>query len=206
MKTVLILSVFASAIVSGRAEPSSRITASNWSGNYTPCSRHDDLLTHTHVDLAVRFSTVNAELAGQFARALQFWSGVLDLDWHEVQSEDCAIQLVDGTPALFDFCVCMSAKAHLPDRSDFQGWVAFNPRMKLTPQEMFFDSVHEIGHLLGLAHNPSESSVMYYFGTDRAASLNAADLSTLAARHQLRSDVALHKGGVKIIPARVVPR
>jgi hypothetical protein len=171
----------------------------NWSGSYAPCSRHADLLNRQHVDLAVRISTSNTVLAQQFAKAMEFWTGVLDLEWHEVNSQDCAIQVVDGTPALFDFCMCMSAKSQLPDRPAFQGWIAFNPRLNLTPNEMFLDSVHEIGHLLGLPHNPSDSSVMFSLGVDKPASLNAADLETLAAQHQLRPYISLRKGGLKEI-------
>src|ERR1700722_2590293 len=158
----------------------------NWTGRYAPCSHHSDLLNRQHVDLGVRISTSNAILAQEFARALDFWSGVLDIEWHEVDSEDCAIQVVDGSPAVFDFCVCLSARSQLPDRSGFQGWIAFNPRMKLTKHEMFLDSVHEIGHLLGLPHNPSNSSVMFYLGHDKDTALEGADLKTLGEQHQLR--------------------
>jgi len=171
----------------------------NWSGRYAPCNRHGDLLSRQHVDLAVRISTSNTALAEQFARALDFWTGVLDLDWHPVDSEDCAIQLVDGTPALFDFSVGLSAKAQFPDRPAFQGWVAFNPRLNLTKEEMFLDSVHEIGHLLGLEHNPEDTSVMFYSEGDKAPSLNTADLEALAERHQLRPHLALNRRSVNVM-------
>ena len=121
---------------------------------------------------------------------MEFWSGVLDIDWHEESSDDCAIQVVDGTPSLFDFCLCLSARAQSPDQPAFQGWVAFNPRMKLSREEMYLDSVHEIGHLLGLQHNPNDSSVMFYFGLGKMVSLDAHDLRSLASRHQLRASIA----------------
>jgi hypothetical protein len=142
-----------------------------------------------HADLGVRINTGDALLAQQFARAMDFWASVLDLEWHEVDTDDCAIQLVDGTPSLFDFCLCMSARAQSPDQPLFQGWVAFNPRLKLTTEEMFLDSVHEIGHLLGLQHNSNDSSVMYYFGLEHRVSLDEADLESLAARHALRPHI-----------------
>ena len=138
------------------------------------------------MSLGVKISTSDAALAKQFKNAMNFWSEVLDLDWHEVNTEDCAVQLVDGTPALFDFCSRLSAKAHLPDRSAFQGWIAFNPALKLSERQMFMDSVHEIGHLLGLTHNTRTSSIMYYLQDDKPASLDAADLEALTLRHQLR--------------------
>jgi hypothetical protein len=162
----------------------------NWEGRYAPCSRHADLLSREHVDLAVRFSTSNSMLAQQFAKAMDFWREVLDLDWHEVDSDDCAIQLVDGSPALFNFCACMSARSQLPDRPAFQGWIAFNPRFELTKHEMFLDSVHEIGHLLGLPHNADDSSVMFSFGVEKPVSLDATDLDILSTRHLLRANLS----------------
>jgi Matrixin len=100
------------------------------------------------------------------------------------------MQLVDGTPSLFNWCVCMSARSQLPDREDFQGWIAFNPRFKLSKDGMFLDSVHEIGHVFGLSHNADQSSIMSTFGRDeRPAWLDAADLDELAGRHTLRPGI-----------------
>jgi hypothetical protein len=193
VKPLAFLVLFILPPLAGAAE----VSPPNWGGGYAPCNRHTDLLTREHVDLGVRLNTSNAVLALQFARAMDFWTGVLDLEWHEVNSEDCAIELVDGTPALFDFCLCLSAKSQFPDRQAFQGWVAFNPRMKLTRNQMFLDSVHEIGHLLGLTHNPSDSSVMFYFGLNKSTSLDAADLEALATRHRLRPRISpLQKSSV----------
>lgn len=158
----------------------------NWSGQYSPCNRHLDLLKRSHVDLGVRISTSNPALGAQFEQAMRFWSGVVDLDWHAVDdTQDCAIQLVDGTPGLFDNSAT-AARSQFPDRPAFQGWVAFNPDSRLTEHEMFVISVHEIGHLLGLPHNPSGSSVMYFFDLEGSPSLDAADLNELADRHKLR--------------------
>lgn len=154
-----------------------------------PCERHSDLLSYGHVDLGVRLSTSNTGLARQFARAMDFWAGVVDMDWHEVDSDECSIQIVDGLPSLFDVhdgCACIAARSQYPDRARFEGWVAFNPAVKFTTHEMFLDSVHEIGHLLGLPHNPSSSSVMFFSDFDQDVSLNAADLEALAAKHKLR--------------------
>lgn len=169
----------------------SAVAPANWTGKYAPCERHDDLLGHDHLDLAVRISTTNTVLAEQFENALNFWSGILDLNWHEVgASDECSMQLVDGTPSLFNWCVCMSARSQLPDRENFQGWIAFNPRFKLSKDAMFFDSVHEIGHMLGLAHNPDESSIMFSFGDEeKNAWLDSSDLDELAMRHTLRPGI-----------------
>ena len=178
-------------------------SSANWTGKYAPCNRHSDLLSPERMDLAVRISTSDTILAQQFERALEFWTGVLDFEWHKVDSEECSIQLLDGTPSLFDWCTCMSARSQFPDQAAFQGWIAFNPRVKLNKQEMFLDSVHEIGHLLGLAHNVNESSVMYSSELTKSTMLNAADLDALALRHKLRPGF-LEKGGMAGV--RVVER
>ena len=172
----------------------------NWSGNYPPCNRHDDLLSRERVDLGIRISTSNATFARQFKQAMEFWSGVLDLTWHDDDSPNCSIQLVDGEPELFESsgsCSCVSARSQLPDRPAFQGWIAFNTGAKLTERQMFLVSVHEIGHLLGLPHNSSGSSVMFFFGLDGSESLDTNDLAALATRHKLRAGV-LEKGVIFI--------
>jgi len=179
-------------------------TPANWTGKYSTCERHEDLLSHEHLDIAVRISTANPVLAEQFENALDFWSGILDLDWHEVGVDaECSMQLVDGTPSLFDWCVCMSARAQLPDRGNFQGWIAFNPRFKLSKDAMFLDSVHEIGHVLGLAHNPDESSIMSAFGDEeKSARLDSADLHELAVRHTLRPGIPGAGGRASVVVRR----
>jgi hypothetical protein len=176
----------------------------NWSGEYPPCNRHLDLVSHQHMDLGVRIATSNAVLARQFARAMEFWGSVLDLEWHEVDSEDCSIQLVDGTTDVFspiDTCGCVSARSQIPERLAFEGWVAFNPRVRLTEREMFLVSIHEIGHLLGLQHNASGSSVMFYLGLDDPLSLDLADLQALADRHRLRTGLFERNGLTVAVPA-----
>lgn len=160
-------------------------TPSNWTGRYAPCGGHDKLLSHNHIDLGVRVSSANPVLDRAFLRAMDFWAGVIDMNWHQVSSEDCAIELVDGAKSLFD-TPGVAARSQYPDRADFEGWVAFNPASKLTEQQMFVISVHEIGHLLGLPHNPNGSSVMYFFTLDESVWLDSADLKALAARHKLR--------------------
>ncbi len=180
-------------------------SSQNWSGDYAPCNHHNDVLSREHLDLGVRISTSNALLAREFERAVDFWRGVLDLDWHEEDSLNCSIQLVDGAPELFRLtggCACISARSQIPDLPAFEGWIAFNPAAKLTAKEMFKVSVHEIGHLLGLPHNPSGSSVMFSFGLDGFGLLDAADLDALASRHKLRPSI-LEKGSVKITPLTI---
>lgn len=200
--TLLILSLYlAMSLGTARA-------ASNWKGPYAPCTHHGDLLTREHVDLGVKISTSNPGLARQFRRAMDFWSEVLDVDWHEVASEDCSIQLVDGTPEVFSFegaCSCAVARSQFPEQSDFQGWIAFNPTLESSPEEMFRDAVHEIGHLFGLHHNPDISSVMFFSDFGQTVSLDGADLKALGAQHKLRMERSKSKspnGAVPILAFR----
>jgi hypothetical protein len=136
------------------------------------------------MELGVRISTANPVLATEFERALAFWAGILDMTWHEDNTTGCAIQLIDGDPGLFSDG--SFAKAQLPWAEHFEGWVAFDPRAPLTRKEMYHGSVHEIGHLLGLQHNPRASSVMCAEDDNGRESLDVTDLTSLTARHKLR--------------------
>jgi hypothetical protein len=160
-------------------------TAANWSSNYPPCNRHSELLRQGHLDLGVRVATTNPSLAEQFRRAMDSWASILDLDWHEDDTENCSIQLVDGKRELFQLPV-IAARSQLPDRLDFQGWIAFNPAQTLNEAEMFRIAVHEIGHILGLQHSSNAMSVMYGFDLEGLKWLDPTDLAALATRHKLR--------------------
>jgi hypothetical protein len=137
------------------------------------------------MDLGVRFATENSVLADQFRRALDMWATILDLDWHEDNTRSCAIQLMDGQRDLFPIRA-IAARAQFPDRLDFQGWIAFNPGLKLSEDELYEISLHEIGHIFGLLHSSNAASVMYGFDLDGPRSLDQADMAALAARHKLR--------------------
>jgi hypothetical protein len=159
-------------------------TPANWSANYPPCNRHSELLKRGHMDLGVRVSTANATLAEQFRRALDSWARIIDLTWHEEDTQNCSIELVDGDRALFE--QHMAARSQLPDRLDFQGWIAFNPAEVLSGTELYRISVHEIGHMLGLRHSANDISVMYGLDLNGLDWLDPADLAALATRHKLR--------------------
>src|SRR5579863_3439579 len=94
-------------------------TPVNWSANYPPCNRHSELLKQGHMNLGVRVATANPVLAEQFRRALDSWARVLDLDWHEDDTQNCAIQLIDGGFELFQ-PTAIAARSQLPDLLDFQ--------------------------------------------------------------------------------------
>ncbi len=158
--------------------------ASNWGGEFEPCERRSELLKHDHMDLGVRFSTSNPDLAKQFRRAMNFWATVVDLSWYEDDSSSCSLQLVDGHTTLFRNGTV--ARSQFTEWDNFQGWIAFDPTAPLTRTEMFLTSVHEIGHILGLKHNPSPKSIMYFLDLEGPEMLETEDLVSLASHHKLR--------------------
>ncbi len=160
-------------------------TPTNWSANRPPCDRHSELLKQGHMDLGVRIATTNPFLAEQFRRAMDSWAKILDLDWHEDDTQNCSIQLFDGDRELFQ-PVHVAARSQLPDRHDFQGWIAFNPSQTLSETELYRISVHEIGHMLGLQHSSNAISVMYFLDLEGLEWLDPADLAALARHHRLR--------------------
>jgi hypothetical protein len=174
----------------------------NWSAKYPPCDRHAELLRPEHMDLGVRLATSNRVLAEQFRRAMDSWASILDMDWHEDDTRNCSIQLIDGEHKLFQ-SAAMAARSQLPDRSDFQGWIAFNPGKTLSEIELYRISVHEIGHVLGLQHSSNAMSIMYSFDLDGQDWLDPTDLATLATHHKLR--IATLDKPVKVDDKRSVP-
>ncbi len=187
--SVFARALFLLAMAAVAAFAASPAPAANWTGKYEAVrSAFPELARWGHTELGVRLSSSNPALNRQFTRAMEFWSQVVDFDWHEENSDACAVQLVDGAKNLFE-TPGVAARAQNPDKTGFEGWVAFNPAARLTEHEMFIISVHEIGHLLGLEHNSDGSSVMYFFDLDDLACLDAADLKALGDRHTLRTGV-----------------
>jgi matrixin len=156
----------------------------NWTGPYTACNQHGELLRRDGMDLGVKFSTSSPELEQQFRQALSFWAEVLDMSWHEDDTSSCSIQLVDGTPEILKRTIV--ARSQFTDWEDFQGWIAFSPTAKLSQNELYLTAVHEIGHMLGLKHNPDARSVMYFLDLEGQEYLDTTDLALLASRHKLR--------------------
>ena len=174
----------------------------NWSANYPPCNRHSELLRQGHMNLGVRVATANPVLAEQFRHAMETWANILDLDWHEDNSENCSIQLVDGERQLFQ-PAAVAARSQLPDRPLFDGWIAFNPSQSLSAIELYRISLHEIGHVLGLQHNSNAMSVMYSFDLEDQEWLDLSDLAALATHHKLR--IATRNKPVKLTWTKAGP-
>ena len=169
----------------------------NWSGAFEPCERRSELLKRNHMHLGVRISTSNRLMAKEFKRAMDFWATIVDMTWYDEETSSCSLQLVDGTSSILKNATV--ARSQFTDWSNFQGWIAFDAKAPLTPDEMYLTAVHEICHILGLKHNPSPNSVMYYLDLRGREVLDRSDLLALAARHKLRI-ASLEK------PVRIPPR
>ena len=156
----------------------------DWSGDFPPCDRNHELLKRDRMHLGVRFSASDPLVSEAFARALDFWGTVVEMEWHEENTRSCSLHVVAGPPELFQSKE--AARAQFPGSPSFQGWIAINPQVVLSAEEQYLLAVHELGHLLGLHHNPSARSVMYFFCFEGPVRLDGTDLAALAARHKLR--------------------
>ena len=80
------------------------------------------------------------------------------------------------------------ARAQFPDRLIFQGWVAIDSRASayLAGNEATATWIHEIGHLFGLKHNPSATSIMFFIDVDTSSKLDSQDLRAISSLHALR--------------------
>jgi len=163
----------------------------NWSGPYADSGHSDELLKTGHMDVGVRIATSNPILAREARRAVNFWSTVLDMSWHEVDDpKAAAIQFVDGTPQILMGNI---AQSQFPDWRRFQGLIALDPKTRLTglmtAQDtlVFYVMAHEIGHLWGLRHIKDDpSSLMYKDLVCGTEVLDSDSLATLRARHAVR--------------------
>jgi hypothetical protein len=139
------------------------------------------------MSVGVRYDVSDEVIIQQFHRAFEFWARILDADFYDEQSHSCAVAVVNATTALLNSSSVV-ARAQLPDRSDFQGLVAIDPdvRKHLDDGEAVATWIHEIGHLVGLKHNPSSESLMYFLNVDSKSTLDSNDLRRLALLHALR--------------------
>jgi hypothetical protein len=164
----------------------------NWTGPYQPCLNSAELKKTGHMSIGVRYDISDRHVIQQFHQAFDFWSRLLDVEFHDEQSIFCAVAILDGKKAVLDQKGVV-ARAQLPDRLEFHGWIAVDPRAStyLADDEAVAIWTHEIGHLLGLKHNPSAVSLMYYIDADATSKLDSMDLHALAVLLSFRSNTVI---------------
>jgi hypothetical protein len=142
------------------------------------CQNAAILQSPFHLELGVRFSTHDPRIVEQAGRALKRWSEIADMSWHRDDSNHCSIDIEDGTSAAWD---------EIAEANAQKGSITFASGGELTANELFLTAFHEIGHLLGLQHNPSPHSVMYWIDIRGDEVLDGSDIRALAATHALRA-------------------
>jgi len=160
--------------------------SANWTGPYEPCRNSGELKRWGYLRIGVRYDISDRLMIQEFHKAFAFWAKALDAEFYDDQSTSCAIAIVAGTHDLLSGLAV--ARAHLPDRANFQGWIAVDPKAStyLSYGEAVGTWSHEIGHLLGLKHSTSPLSVMYVIDVDATSRLDSADLRALSRLHTLR--------------------
>lgn len=150
------------------------------------CGRHSELQKHGHLSIGVRFDTGNRQLHKQFARAMNFWQTILDMDWHvDNNPATCVIEVIESKVGFAADDIAMA----YPDT----GVIAFTPAFEWSDKGRREVAFHEVAHLMGLAHNPNDLSVMGpYQGDESILFLDSHDIAALSRLHALRSIPVLH--------------
>jgi Matrixin len=169
-----------------RAQESPR---ANWTSADTPCAKYNDLGMRLLGNIGVKVDA-KAPWADGFRRALSFWNTVLAANFHEeADLSACAVRIVDGDRGILNHGIV--ARSQNMERSDFRGKIAVDSAAakKLSEAEIYGIAVHELGHMLGLKHNPSSGSIMYYLNISGKEVVESQDIAALSRRHELRPNI-----------------
>lgn len=161
----------------------------NWTSTDAACSRYNDLRNRVLGDIGIKIDASEPWAAG-FRRAINFWNTVLLANFHEETNLNaCSVRIIEGdSNTLHDGIV---ARAQIPEWADFRGKIAVRPAgvSELSRTEIYGIAVHEIGHLLGLRHNTSPDSVMYFLDVNGDEVLDLKDLVALSRHHKVRPSI-----------------
>jgi hypothetical protein len=169
--------------VTAQAQESLR---SNWDSPDAPCAHYDNLRSQVLGDIGVKID-VNRPWANAFRRALKFWNSVLVADFHEEKSLNaCSIRIIGGSPDILSHAIV--ARSQLAGSPNFLGKIAvrMDSAKEMDSTARYAVAVHELGHILGLKHNPSSRSIMYFLNVDSTERLDREDIVELSALHELR--------------------
>jgi hypothetical protein len=149
-------------------------------------AQYDNLRSRVLGNIGVKIF-VNRAWANAFRRALKFWNSVLLVNFHEERSLNaCSIRIVSGSPEILNNAIL--ARSQLIGRVNFRGKIAVSPRSakEMNSAAIYATAVHELGHMLGLKHNPNSRSIMYFLDVDGDQCLDREDILELSAHHELR--------------------
>ena len=161
----------------------------NWTSSDAGCARYNDLRNRVLGNIGIKIDTSERWAAG-FRRAITFWNTVLVANFHEeTDLSACAVRVIDGDPNVLQDGIV--ARAQIPEWADFRGKIAVRPEManELSSTEIYGIAVHELGHLLGLKHNASPVSVMYFLDVAGDEVLDIKDLVALSRHHKVRPSI-----------------
>ena len=175
---------FAAQITAGAEEE----LPSNWTSADEPCAKYDDMKRPVLGDIGVRIDA-NEPWVDEFRKALSFWNTVLAAHFHEETNLSvCAIRIIIGGPDILNNGIV--ARSQLTGRNNFRGKIAVSPgaATAMSSEEMYGAAVHELGHMLGLRHNASSRSVMYFLNVNGTEVLDSEDILDLSSHHKLCAD------------------
>jgi hypothetical protein len=158
---------------------------SNWTSADEPCAKYDDMRRPVLGDIGVKIDATEPWADG-FRKALSFWNTVLVANFHEETNlSACAIRIINGGPDILNNRIV--ARSQLTGRDNFRGKIAVSPRAAtaMSSDEIYGTAVHELGHMLGLKHNASSRSVMYFLSVNGTEVLDSKDILDLSAHHKL---------------------
>jgi hypothetical protein len=129
--------------------------------------------------------------ADGFRLAFGFWNSVLDANLHEETDIDaCSVRIIDGDTAILSGSV--AARSQIINWANFRGKIAVSPfaAREMNSAEVYATAVHELGHMLGLKHNTSNRSIMYFLDVDGTEVLDGQDI--------LRAEQAAHAAAANL--------
>jgi matrixin len=183
LAAVLAVSLGCASQVTARAQ---EMPQANWTTTDAPCAQYNDLRKPVLGDIGVRIDAAGPWADG-FRRALRFWNTVLAANFHEEPNLDsCAVRIVNAGPDILNDAIV--ARSQLTERDNFNGKIAVSTGAanRMSNAEMYGVAVHELGHILGLKHNASSLSVMYFLNVHGTEVLDRKDILDLSTRHKLR--------------------
>jgi hypothetical protein len=161
----------------------------NWTSAHAPCAKYDYLRNSVLGNVGVKID-VNGDWADAFRRALRFWNTALAVNFYENNNlSACTIRIVAGGADILNHATV--ARSQVVEWTNFRGKIAVSERAgnEMSSSELYAAAVHELGHMLGLKHNASRHSVMYFLDIDGTEILDSKDIRDLGAHHKLRPAV-----------------